>query len=169
MRVNVRIWEFLDRQTGTVFSSRGGQEKMMSKVQCLFWSKNCTTERRGGEKGRECKIQKKTHRTFDIIFSWSPAYAGLVSGFADSICQSDLASAGRTAEVFPALLLKSPRWMHNMKERVSEILKVRTLECVFVTNYDWCRRAIIPSIPRMPPAWMATKTAAGQEMRTSKK
>ena len=50
----------------------GGQEKMMSKVQCLFCSESCTTEGRGGEKGREFKFQKIAHRTFDIIFSWPP-------------------------------------------------------------------------------------------------
>ena len=36
----------------------GGQEKMMSKVQCLFYSESCTTEGRGGEKGGSANFQK---------------------------------------------------------------------------------------------------------------
>ena len=40
-------------------ASTGGQVIMMSKVQCLFWSKNCATEGRGGEKGGLAKFKMK--------------------------------------------------------------------------------------------------------------
>ena len=37
----------------------GSQERMMSKVQCLFCSENCITEGRGGEKGGSGNCKKK--------------------------------------------------------------------------------------------------------------
>ena len=44
------------------------QEKIMSKVRCLFWSKNCTTEGRWGEKGGSAKFRKTTQNLRHHLF-----------------------------------------------------------------------------------------------------